>query len=639
MFTDMVGYTALGQRNESLSLALVEEQRKVVRPILARHNGREVKTIGDAFLVEFPNAMDAVRCGYDIQRATREFNFSIAPEKRIHLRIGVHVGEVVESQGDIAGDAVNVASRIVPLAEDGGVCLTQQVYDHVHNKLDVPLVSGGKVSLKNVSEPVEVYRLVLPWSEEKVIARRQADKRRIAILPFANMSPDPNDEYFADGMTEELITTMSKISGLVVIARTSVIGYKGGQKRISEIANELEVGTVLESSVRKAGDRLRITVQLIDPQTSGHLWAESYDRELKDVFAIQTEVSKTVAEALKVQLLSNDREKIEKKPTTNLQAYDFYLKGLETSPWMIAGYRKDDIERSREYFEKAVELDPNFALAYAQLEGCYMEAILYKSYDERAPKAEAAARRALEIDGDLAEAHVAFADTLWHKYDFQGWERELKRAIELRPNYALAHLYFGIHLMISGRFDKAEHEFRKARELDPVSSQVKNWYHSYLLNSRQFDRLLDDYGEMLALKEDWDVHSSLADVHLVKGDSEMALEESKKALSLAGPGDKPLVMFQFACIYAKLGRIEEAKKTLRELQELSDRQMSEDVWEINMADIHYYLHDFDMTFRIWERAFDRHSEFVPFIIANPRYAELRSDPRFIELGRKLRITP
>jgi adenylate cyclase len=264
MFTDIVGYTALGQRNELLSLALVDEQRRIIRPLLARHYGREVKTMGDAFLVEFPNAIDAVRCGYDIQRAIREFNFSLTDEKRVHLRIGVHVGEVVESQGDISGDAVNVASRIEPFADDGGICITRQVHDHVKNKIDLQMTSLGSKSLKNVEEPVELYKIVMPWRSETPGWMSQLDAKRLAVMPFVNMSTDPSDAYFADGLTEELISTISNIHELTVISRTSVMKYKGGSATAGEIGQALKVGSIIEGSVRKSGNKARISAKLID---------------------------------------------------------------------------------------------------------------------------------------------------------------------------------------------------------------------------------------------------------------------------------------------------------------------------------------------------------------------------------------
>src|SRR5205807_8269636 len=238
MFTDMVGYTSLGQRNESLSLALVDEQRKLIRPILNRHDGREVKTMGDSFLVEFSSAMDAVRCAYDIQRTTREFNFSAPAEQKLHLRIGVHLGDVVESQGDISGGAVNIASRIGPFAENGGISLSRQVYDLVQNKFDLPLVTLGAKTLKNVATQVELYKVTLPWQQDRTPSSTQLDKKRIAVLPFANISPNPSDEYFSDGMTEELIATLSRIKSLGVIARTSIIRYKGLTKPVVEIGRE-----------------------------------------------------------------------------------------------------------------------------------------------------------------------------------------------------------------------------------------------------------------------------------------------------------------------------------------------------------------------------------------------------------------
>src|SRR5215831_1095485 len=225
MFTDMVDYTGLGQRNEPLSLAMVDEQRKLIRPILGKHHGREIKTMGDSFLVEFSNALDAVRCAYDIQRSSREYNFTQPIDQRIRLRIGLHLGDVEESQGDVLGDTVNVASRVQPLAEEGGVSVTRQVYDQVRNKFELPMTSLGVKSLKNVGVPVEVFRIEMPWKRENPdLQTGSLDTKRIAVLPFTNMSPDPNDSYFADGITEEIISTLSGVGGLSVISRTSVMG-------------------------------------------------------------------------------------------------------------------------------------------------------------------------------------------------------------------------------------------------------------------------------------------------------------------------------------------------------------------------------------------------------------------------------
>ena len=322
MFTDMVGYTALSQKNESLSLALVEHQRNLIRPILKKHNGREVKTMGDAFLIEFPSALDAVKCSYDIQVAIREFNFSAPKEKKIHLRAGIHLGDVVDSKGDISGDAVNIASRIEPLADDGGISITRQVYDQVHNKFEEHVALVGLRKLKNVDSPVEVYKVVMPW--ESTVPQQDLNKKRLAVLPFVNISPDPNDEFFSDGLTEEMITRLSELKGLEVIARTSVMNYKRTQKSITQIGQELGTGVLLEGSVRKAGNRIRVTAQLIDSSTEGHLWAEKFDRNLDDIFAVQTEIAESVARSLKVKLLpSHDKD------TDDITAYTMYLKAVQ----------------------------------------------------------------------------------------------------------------------------------------------------------------------------------------------------------------------------------------------------------------------------------------------------------------------
>ena len=279
MFTDIVGYTHLSQTNESLALELLEEHQRLLRPAFAAHGGTEVKTMGDAFLVEFKSALQAVMCAVEIQKKMAERNAAAPPSRKLELRIGIHVGDVVNGAGDIYGDAVNVASRIEPLAEPGGVCISQQVFDQIRNKTPLEIDKVGDVNLKNVYLPVGIYKIGLTGSRASA-EQLSGPKERLAVLPFVNISPDPNDEYFADGLTEELIAKLSEVKGLKVIARTSVMNYKRKEKKVSEIAAELRVGSVIEGSVRKAGDRIRISVQLIDPRTEEHLWSSNYDSKL-----------------------------------------------------------------------------------------------------------------------------------------------------------------------------------------------------------------------------------------------------------------------------------------------------------------------------------------------------------------------
>ena len=491
MFTDMVGYTALGQRNEFLSLALVEEQRKLVRPILLRHNGREVKTIGDAFLVEFPNALDAVRAAYDIQRATREFNVSLPEDRRIHLRVGIHLGDVTEEHGDISGDAVNVASRIEPLAEDGGVCFTRQVFDQVEGKFELPLTSLGPKQLKNVSKPVEVYAVQMPWNLTVSKKAESLPRERIAVLPFANMSPDPNDAYFADGITEEIISTVSGISGLSVISRTSVMGYKGTTKKVREIGQELEAGSVLEGSFRKAGNRIRVTTQLIDVAGDKHLWAQNYDRSLDDVFEVQSDIAKQVADALRIRILTPEMERIERKSTGSTTAYTLYLKGRFL--WNKRG--KEDLKKAREHFEQAVAADPGFALGFVGIADCCV--ILRNNFSidrvSNQDRAKKMVARALELDPDLAEAHTTRGFILDSEHDDREAEEEYKKAINLKPSYATAHQWYSTLLRSQTKWKEALEEIEKALELDPLSPII-NLNHADCLIEQ--GRLLDALREL-----------------------------------------------------------------------------------------------------------------------------------------------
>jgi adenylate cyclase len=562
MFTDMVGYTALAQRDEALSLVTVEDQRKLVRPILARHSGREVKTMGDAFMVEFPSALDAVRCAYDIQRAAREVNLALPEERRITLRVGIHLGDVVDSDGDISGDAVNVASRIEPLAEPGGVCLSRQVYDQVRNKFDLPLTSLGEVRLKNVTAPTEVFKVAMPWKSQSAPLMSQPDRTRIAVLPFANMGPSSADEYFADGMTEELIATMSRISGLKVIARTSVMGYKGGQKTIADVARELGVGAVLEGSVRKFGESTRVTVQLIDSATSEHLWAESYDRSLSDVLAIQSDISRMVAEALRVKLLDQEKTAMEGARTVDARAHTLYLKGL----YYWNERSRESVSKAVKYFEESVQADPRFALAYSGLADCYSVLTNYgwMTPTVAAPKARKFASKAVELDDSLAEAHASLGNTLVeHSWDFANGERELLRAVELRPNYAQAYHWLAMFSIYLRRPKDALSYQKKALEIDPHSRLVNMGMAVALLASGEIaearvwlERLSVEYPESSSIRY-WK-----SQAHLWLNEPGNALEEARKAYALE---DSSFLNANVAHICAETGRAPEARRILREI--------------------------------------------------------------------------
>ncbi len=630
MFTDMVGYTALGQRNESLSLALVDKHRELIRPILANHEGLEVKTMGDAFLVEFGSALEAVRCAYEVQRAIREFNISMPEERRIHLRVGIHLGDVVESGGDISGDAVNIASRIVSIADDGGVCLSRQVYDQVHNKFELPAVSLGLQSPKNLSTPIEVFRVQMPWKEEEA-APVALDQRRIAVLPFANISPDPSDEYFADGMTEELITTMSKISGLKVIARTSVNHFKGSQKGISEIARELQAGSVLEGSVRRAGDRIRVTVQLVDSRSSEHTWAESYDRELTDVLAIQGDISKSVAETLRVKLLSHEDAKMRKKGAVNPEAYALYLRGRHL--WNQR--TKSETSEAVGCFEEAVRVHPDFAPAYAGLADCYNVLADYgwMAPDRASKLAKDFSTKALEIDPDLAEAHASLGWTLMsYFWEFTSAEREFRRAIDLRPSYAIAHHWHAILLTYMRKSEEALQEEEKAFELDPYSRSIRVAVANCKAILGRKGEAIEGLRILAEMEPTFSPsHYWAAEIRIARKEYEEALIEARKAVELDGaPGNRA----QLARACALAGRKGEAHEILEEiLPSAKTGLVPPTVFGLaRLAE-----GDMDDGFEWFERAFTAKDASILMLGSLPWLQDYYSDPRWVEIDERARL--
>lgn len=465
MFTDIVGYTAITQRDERLALSLLEKHRELIRPVVSRYGGREVKTMGDAFLIEFQSALTATECAMEIQESLGDYNKSAS--QKLNVKIGIHVGDVVHSGQDVFGDAVNIASRIQSLAEGGGVCISEQVYAQVRNKLPYRMEKMPPHELKNVQYPVDVYRLSLAMNEDQ---GGSAPKNRVAVLPLSNISPDPKDGYFADGMTEELITVLSQVHGLRVIARTSVDHYRGGVQRASQIGRELGVGSMIEGSVRIAGDRLRVTVQLIDASNEEHLWSENYDRRLDDIFEVQSDIARRVAKNLEVRLMAKDQDRLDRRQETKMDVYRDYLKGR-----LLLGKREpSEMLEAKRLFEKAVKADPEYAPAYAGLADAYYLLGDYWAMpvDESRAKSTEMVEKALRLNPDLGEARATRGLNLARVYQYREAESEYRRAIDLSPSYAMAHMWLAACLGALRRYEEQREQLDIAEQLDPLSSVI-----------------------------------------------------------------------------------------------------------------------------------------------------------------------
>jgi adenylate cyclase len=632
MFTDMVDYTSMSEKDEALALTLLEEHKQLLRPLFARHGGREVKTIGDGFLVEFPSALEAVRCAVEIQQLMSRRNQSVPSERKILLRVAVHLGDVEHRDGDVYGDAVNIASRIQSLADPGGICITQQVFDHVRNNDEFRTETLGKNQLKNVQMPTTVYR-VLPSSEKIRATRNEAlEPRRVAALPLAILSSDHQDEYFADGLTEEIINTLSSIPELRVIARTSVMKYKQTDKSAGEIGRELKVGTILEGSVRKAGSRVRITIQLIDVGSEAPIWAQKYDRELEDVFKIQTDIAERVADALKVQLLRENRIQIEQKAPEDIGAYVLYLRGR----YYWSRRTKEDLERAMAYFGEAIEKDPNYALAHAGMADCYtlMGRHLYLPRKEAYPKAKDYANRALELNDNLAEAHTALAAVqMIYDWDWNAAQEHFQHAIHLNPNYANAHYLHSVLLQTTGRLQESVRAAEKAQALDPLSPVIGMGLVQAYFFSEQYDKAISECHKYLEMNprevvaQDFLVHLKVRN-----GLFKEAAEEARKLSEISNRQAETTA--HFAYVSAASGKAEEAKKLFETAIEASKSGYSNPTIFVT---VHSILGDQDAAFRWAEEALKSGKISFPSLRLSPDLKKFRTDPRYNSLLAKVEL--
>ena len=464
---DIAGYSRLMGADEEGTLSrLNTHRREFLEPKIADHRGRIVKRTGDGILIEFASAVDAARCAVEIQQGMIERNASVPQDKRIEFRIGIHVGDVIIEDGDIFGDGVNIAARLEGIAQPGGICISDDAYRQVRGKLDANFQDAGEQALKNIARPVRVYQLQPSGGASEAPRLALLDKPSIAVLPFQNMSGDPGQEDFADGMVEDIITSLSKVHRLFVIARNSTFTYKNRPVDIRQVARELGVRYVLEGSVRRAGDRLRVAAELIEAVSGTHVWAERYDRPVRDVFDVQDEITKEIVLALSIELTDGERARVFGRSTRSLEAWLAAMRGFDH--WAEGSPK--GIREARVHFERAASIDPNYTIAWAFIGWTHFTEVRFGfSSDPRASLAKAAelAEKCIAMSPDDPQAHGIRAGVWVIQGRFDDAVRECEIAIAGAPSDAYLWCVFGRVLICAGDAARGERALREAMQLNP----------------------------------------------------------------------------------------------------------------------------------------------------------------------------
>ncbi len=463
LFVDIVGYSAMMQENEQDAVEKINHFREVVEIIAGELDGKIIQYYGDGCLLLFNSSTDSAEFAKLLQADLQE-------EPRVPARIGIHMGDVLLHGGNVFGDVVNIASRLQAQAPAGGIYVSEMVYRNIVNKQGLDCVFIKEEKLKNIKEPIRIYELLTPWSiplmlpqSEMPVAARP--KTSIAVLPFFNMSNSEDQEYFSDGLTEDIITQLSKIKALKVVSRTSVMQYKKAPKHVKDIGRELDVAVILEGSVQRAGEEVRITAQLIDAITDEHLWAESYDRSVKDIFSIQREVALAIAEVLNARLSPQETKQLDQTPTSNLEAYDLYLRGK----FLVEKRSKPEVTEARELFEQAVAKDSNFANGYSGLAVTYLLAS-YRGYEDPVRMLWMAKKYidlALALDSSSGESQAALGYWYHQKFDWHAAEITYRRSLDLNPNQSNVYLWLGLLLEGKGEAEEALAVYEKGCTINP----------------------------------------------------------------------------------------------------------------------------------------------------------------------------
>jgi TolB-like protein/class 3 adenylate cyclase/Tfp pilus assembly protein PilF len=665
LFTDIVGYTALMAESEQRALRARELHREIVGPTVERYRGDPIEVRGDETLSVFPSALAAVNCALAI-----EAELEGEPDLRLHL--GIHIGDVVSQAGEISGDGVNIASRICPLSEGGGLCVSEEVYQAVRNQPNLAATPLGEHQLKNVGRPIEVYRLagnpISPQSTAAPIARRHLDPlfgaavtallvaallawfgvrepdqepriRSIAVLPLENLSGDPEQEYFVDGMTEALIGDLAKLGSLRVISRTSAMQYKGASKPLPEIAEELDVDAVVEGSVLRANDRVRITAQLIHARSDHHLWAEHYERDLRDILSLQRQLSSAIAREIQLAVAPGVGAGPVEARTVDPAAHEAYLKGR----YFQMKHTPDASQKAIDYFQRSLRVDPEYAPSYAGIADTFSCSTMHfwtapqTGFWPQLPievmeRASAAAHRALELDPDLPAAHTSMGLVrLFGEWDWTQAERDVQRALELSPSDAFAHMVYAVLLGFLGRLDEALEQSHLALSLDPLDADAVGEHGNLLDWAGETEEARRYWRQAIELDPEYQLaYRSLGLSLCTEGRVPEALEVFEQGRAISS--DDPLVLGDLGYCYATAGRPDDARRILRRIEAQAEQMF---VSPVSRANIHLGLGEVDEAFLWLEEAHRVHAFWLTRIGVDPRYQRLSDDPRFDSLLRRI----
>jgi TolB-like protein/Tfp pilus assembly protein PilF len=631
LFADMTGYTTLMQENEQLARIKQGRMKEVMDVAVRQFNGKIIQYYGDGSLCIFNSAIDGVRCAISIQQ-------QLSQEPKVDLRIGIHTGDVTMDDEAIYGDGVNVASRIESIAVPRSILISEKVFHEIRNQEDIAARELGLFELKNVKDPVRIFcisndGIVVPGRGD-VQGKTMQPVNRLAVLPFVNLSADPDNEYFSDGITEELLNALTKLDGLRVTSRTSVFAFKGKHADIRDIAVKLNVDRILEGSVRKAGNRVRITAQLINAADGYHLWSENYDRNLTDIFEVQDEISGIIANKLRENLTATGQpEQLVNVPTRNMEAYTNYLKGLHFWNKMTPA----DARKAIAYFEKAIELEPGYAQAYAMTAGAY--SYLGSSGQMLPAKAfeivHRYADKALQLDSSIAESHIARASAfLFYEWKWKEAYEALQKALKINPGVTSAHQLLGFYYIIMGQKEEAVKIMEEAVRQDPLSPIMNQYLGNIYIFAERYDDAIRQAEKVLEMEPE--MRSSIelkAWGTGMKGDWEGALALFEEVHRLTNHPLKGLMGVGFA--NARLGHTE---KTLECIRKIEQRQVEDpdSVLDGDLAAIWLALGDIDKAFHHVNQCIEKRTAPVNFFLEYPTFRALKDDPRYRELRERTR---